>query len=200
MKKLLLITAALLFGFVCQAFAEKTAPLGNSNYKISVRSVNVIGIEDGSKVSKEYCIYIGNEETEEYDNMTADEDIFVCFQLLHPVEFLKEYNFQPWKRWYALYIDATKNTKMIGEMLTKQVWSDLPIILKHVVVALGINDNDLTLINFNAITGSVTILYNPKYDKDENFYIRKLEKLKKYFNTHDMNRDIPLSSVMTYSA
>ena len=56
---------------------------------------------------------------------------------------------------------------------------------KHVLSALGTDDEDLIIISWNGLSGSISISYHPRFNNDRAFYDGKLKVLTDYVQTHD---------------
>jgi hypothetical protein len=143
-----------------------------------------------------YCIYIGNEDSKEKDKLMADSQVIINLSLVHPVpEVLNKVDVKAKKRWFAAYTDTTQGFSATKPLLTKEIWKIVPARIQHVLLALGIDDLDLILISHNMYSGGTNIYYQPKYDKDKDFYSKKVEILKVYFDSHDVDQAIPLEKV-----
>jgi hypothetical protein len=203
MKRLLLILVAALTALTlgCSSLPERSQSLeAHRGYEAYVQTVIVTSksvSEEGysEEQYEEYRIYIGNEESEKIDEEVASYGIAAKLTLLHPVEGA-ETPFPTMMGWYAYLFDNTRGINMAGDLFTEEVWSTMPFILKHILCALDMNDEDLVLISTELYSGSISIYYHTKYSEDKRFYRKKLAKLIEYFEANDLTEDIELSAML----
>ena len=204
MKKLLLILVAIamLFAFSCASLPEKSQPLeSHLGYEAYIRTTEIKlpeWDEEGrysEKIIEEYFIYVGNEESEAMDEQVASMGFMIELTLFQPVEGV-EMPYEAPKGWYAQMVDNRYNVNMMGILLSHEVWSTIPPIMKHVLIALDPDDEDLLVLKLKYVSGGIIVLYHPDYNQKKRFYQKKLAKLIKYFETHDLIKDIPLKDIL----
>jgi hypothetical protein len=195
-KRLLALILILLAG--CQSAPLKSKPMGPLGFEAYLKTIEVeIGTSNGKKIEENYFLYIGTEESELADEFLAFNHVIGSILLIHPIkgDDRLDFGFEAEKRWYAWVVDNIDQVSMIAPLLVPDVWNSIPPILKHVLNALDLNDNDLILIDLNMRSGSISIWFAPKYSTDKNFHLRKLNRLIKYLDSHDVYEEIYLSVI-----
>lgn len=196
MKRILLILTTILTLLVGQAFAFEE--FGNG-YKMYVKAVPVKtnSWKDGKQtdtVHNEYHIYIGTEETEKMDEKLAKNRMHVGITFIHPTDmsgYKGRYPDAP-GGWYAQLTDTTRGLNMVAPLFRRDVWGTVPSIVRHILIALDYKDKNLIMISTNALSGSISIFYHPKFDRFKIFYDIKLKILERYFDKHDFRERVPI--------
>ncbi len=100
------------------------------------------------------------------------------------------------KRWYAVFIDSHQAFPNISPLLDESTWSMIPFMAKHILRALGTDDEALVLVTSNGLSGSSSIFYHSRFDKDRAFYEGKQRVLTDYMKTHDVRDDVSLRMIV----
>jgi len=69
-------------------------------------------------------------------------------------------------------------------------WEQVPAPARQALAALGADDPRLLVISCHPDSGSVSIFFHPRYDKDRSFYQGKVEQIRRYLRT----RGLPMAS------
>lgn len=193
MKRLLfVITILVLLVGRTYAFEEF-----DNGYKMYVRTsvIKTSSLEDGKRtdaVHNEYYLYIGTEETEKMDKEMAENHIQIGYMLSHPPkESTYNYPGAP-GNWYVQLTDTTRGLNVVAPVFRSDVWPTIPQVVKHILVALNYKDENLILISTNAVSGSISILYHPKFDRFKIFYNIKLKILERYFDKNSYHEQVPI--------
>ncbi len=143
-----------------------------------------------------YCLYVGNEETEKIDRQAEKSQVTVNVSLVHPAPgagpVLRS---NAGERWYVAQTDSTRRFVKIGPVFDQMAWNVIPRLARHVLLALGPNDDDLILISWNGMSGSLSVFYSPRVQKDRSFFDSKLAMIQKYMETHDLDDEIPFNRI-----
>jgi hypothetical protein len=167
----------------------------------SVRQIDfvVASFSDGLSTRQSeflYCLYVGNEETERIDREAEKSQVTVNVSLIHPVPgagpVLRS---NARERWYVTQTDSTRRFVRIGPVFEQASWNVIPPLAQHVLLALGPSDDDLLLISWSGISGSLSVFYSPRVQKDKSFHEAKLAMIQEYFRTHDIDEEIPYSRI-----
>jgi hypothetical protein len=171
----------------------------NSPY---VREINyfvetISGTEESRQAETMYCLYFGSKQTERIDQQAAEAHFILGVSLVHPVQAVAAgLPIQAESRWYATLIDGRRNITTTNALFEESGWSIVPVLSKHILLALGTADEDLILISWNGLSGSVSVFYHPRFNSDRRFYEEKQKLFKEYAATHDIRADILLSDVV----
>jgi hypothetical protein len=145
-----------------------------------------------------YVLYVGNPETERLDGLAERVGVARSVCLVHPVPEDAGAHDHPGvftrpagSGWYVTESDSERNIVRHGPLLNRVVWYTIPVLARHVYMALGPDDKDLILISWNRVTGSVSVYYSPARQADVLFYQGKLAILRSYFETHGGEREVP---------
>jgi hypothetical protein len=172
-------------------------------YAPCVKQIRVIvgsrkpSVSGTTSVDVNYCLYLGDEDTDRIDEESGRAHSQQNLMLLHPVpEIAARMNPQPPHRWYAKCLNGSLRSDTSTPLLVESTWKEIPTYVRHILVALGIDDPDLILVSFQVLSGSISVYYNPRYQRDRAFYERKLNILQDYMKSHDIQKDLPLSAVI----
>ena len=160
------------------------------------------GILFGRRVSREtrsmLTLYIGNAESVRLDTLAVRTGLTRSVCLVHPVAAtggaLKS-SATSRLPWYVTETDTTRNLFRRGPLLNRAVWSTVPLIARHVLMALGPDDPDLILISWNGVSGSLSVLFDPALQADRPFHERKLDALLRYLGGHQPTADVPYECI-----
>jgi hypothetical protein len=192
MRRIVLV--AMIGVIACCASAEQKLRLP------SVRQVDyVIESLSNGQLTRQleflYFLYVGNEETERADRLAEKSQITVNVSLVHPVPGAgSAVRTNARERWYFTQTDSRRCIARTGPVFEKAVWSFIPLLARHVLLALGPSDDDLILISWNGISGSLSVFFSPLVQKDRAFHTTKLAVIEEYFKTHRCEEDVPFSS------
>jgi hypothetical protein len=155
---------------------------------------NVSGTDS---VDVNYCLYLGDQETDRIDEESGRAHSQQNLMLLHPVpDVAARMNPQPPHRWYAKCLNGSLRSDTTSPLLVETTWKEIPAPVRHILVALGIDDPDLITVSYQILSGSISVYYNPRYQRDRIFYEGKLQILREYMKSHDMQKDLPLNAVI----
>jgi hypothetical protein len=142
-----------------------------------------------------YCIYFGDEETSRLDEVSGRAGAQRNLLLLHPVvEVASRMLPQAPHRWYALLV-AEAGVRRTG-LLTESTWPMVPAPVRHVLAAFGVDDPELVSISYKTLSGSISVYFDPRHDRDLAYYGNKLDRLLEYLNAHDLQEDLPLQNIV----
>jgi hypothetical protein len=144
----------------------------------------------GSRADFHYCIFFGDEESDRIDEDAGRARCRKSLLLLHPVEDVaSRMAFRATRRWYAILTNA--GNSCTRDLYDDSIWRSVPIAARHVLVALGADDPDLILISCQFLSGSMSVYYHPRFNRDRAFYEERLRVLRDYLATHDLWEDLP---------
>jgi hypothetical protein len=192
---LLLAEIAQVTGQDLIAYVPKVESNTNSPY---VREINylvetVSSSNDIRQAETMYCLYVGSKKTERIDQQEAEGHSILNVSLVHPVPTVTaSLPVHALKRWYAMLIDSQRSITKISPLFEERGWSMVPVLVKHILSALGADDEDLILIAWNGLSGSTSIFYHPRFNDDKAFYEGKRKVLVDYMETHDIREDVSL--------
>jgi hypothetical protein len=187
------LVVTLLFGLSCAA-AMAQAPLCAPFLK-EIRVKVGSTAEEGTRSDFHYCIYFGDEESGRIDEDTGRQHCQQTLFLLHPtVESASGMAVPAPHRWYAIRHAAGDPAPRA--LLEDRVWRSVPCAARHVLAALGVDDDDLLLISCQFLSGSISVCYHPRFDRDRAFYEQKLQVLQSYIAAHDLREEVPVSRVL----
>jgi hypothetical protein len=145
---------------------------------------------------KEYYIRISNEGATEQDRYMFFSGMVNEVVLLHPVRKVEEGLFErAYKRWHYFYLKAIRSfliARDSGAVLEYSRWKKIPQILKHILFLFGFDNDDLIYIGYRVETGSVNIIFHPKYSQNREYYLEKLVLLQEYFANNRFDRIIAI--------
>jgi hypothetical protein len=180
------------------AYVPKPESNTNSPY---VREINyavetISSSNETRQAETMYCLYIGSRATERIDQRAAEAHCIWNVSLVHPVPAVNaSLPVHALKRWYAMLIDSHRNFTKISPLFEESGWSMVPVLAKHTLSALGTDDEDLILVSWNGLSGSISIFYHPRFNNDKAFYEGKRKLLMDYMETHDVREDVSLSDL-----
>jgi hypothetical protein len=139
-----------------------------------------------------YCLYVGSKETERIDQQAAEAHTILNVSLAHPVPAVAAgLRVQDSQRWYAIFTDSDRNFASVRPLFEESTWSKIPVLVRHVLGALGADDQNLILVSWNGLSGSVSIFYQPRFDHDRAFYEEKRKVLMNHMETWDVGEPLP---------
>jgi hypothetical protein len=142
-----------------------------------------------------YCIYFGDEESSRIDDDTGRAHCQQTLLLLHPVvEVASRMAVRAPHRWYAIL--QTAGGSSTRSLFEDAIWRSVPRAALHILAALGVDDPDLILISCQFLSGSMSVYYHPRFDRDRAFYEQKLRMLRNYLAAHDPWEEIPVGRVV----
>jgi hypothetical protein len=151
-----------------------------------------------------FMLYLGNPETERIDSAISPGGATWSLSLVHPVSEQSGFpvagsgtsqKAAARNRWYVTETDTARNVMRSGPLMDRSVWRTIPVLARSVLLALGPDDEDLILIAWNGISGSLSVFYTPKVQTDRTFYERKLEVLRGYMVEHGSQDDVPYERI-----
>jgi hypothetical protein len=188
---LLMFSLALSAGGQCRIYAPRVKQI-----PVIVGS-NTSSVSGTRSVDINYCLSFGDEETDRIDEESGRARSQQNLMLLHPVpEAASRMSSPTPHRWLTKCLNGFVAPEMAIPLLVESTWKKIPAPVRHVLVALGIDDPDLILVSCQQLSGSISIYYSPRYQRDRAFYEAKLEILNEYLKNHDPRTDVPLSSVV----
>ncbi len=143
-----------------------------------------------------YCLYFGDERTAAIDEETGRARAQRTLMLVHPVV-----EAVPWTqpaapdRWY-LVLRGGFGGAPVCRLLVEEAWRNVPAPARHVLAALGLDDPDLLLVSWQLVSGSMSVYYHPRFDRDLEFYRGRLAAMERYIATHDLGEELPLGNVV----
>jgi hypothetical protein len=151
-----------------------------------------------------FILYLGNPETERLDSAPSQGSVVWSVSLVHPVSEQSGFpvagsgtsaKIASRNRWYVTEIDTARNIMRHGPLMNRSVWRTIPVLARQVLLALGPDDEDLILIAWNGVSGSIGVYYAPRVQTDRAFYERKLEVLLGSMDEHGSLDDVPYERV-----
>lgn len=187
------VTAQDLVTYFPKERSETNSPyVREINYFVDTFSRNVVS----RQAETMYCLYFGSRETERIDQRATEAPSILNVSLVHPVRTVAAFlSVQAEKRWYATLINSRQNLAITSPLFEEKGWSIVPVLAKHILLALGADDEDLILISWNGMSGSVSVFYHPRFNNNRRFYEEKLKLLMEYLATHDTRADISLGDI-----
>jgi hypothetical protein len=82
-----------------------------------------------------------------------------------------------------------------GPVFEQTAWKVIPPLARNVLIALGPMDDDLILISWNGISGSLSVFYSPHVQRDWSFHAAKLAMIQEYLKAHSLDEDIPFNRI-----
>lgn len=150
----------------------------------------------GQGTDVHYCIYFGDAKTAEIDETTGKLREQRALMLVHPVaEGMAWLHPAAPHRWYVVLRGGARAAP-VARLLLPEVWPEVPAPARHALAALGVDDPDLILISFQLVSGSMSVYYHPRFDRDREFYEARLLILQRYAEMHDLCQDLPLGNVV----
>jgi hypothetical protein len=158
--------------------------------------VGSVGVPAGVSYDVHYCLYLGDEGTERIDQETGRARAQQTVRLLHPVPEAAARMVPPAPhRWYAICQNGAAGATTVP-LLQERTWNAVPAALRHVLAALGVDDPELLLVSGQLVSGSISVYYAPRHDRDRAFYEEKLRVLLRYMEVNDLGTDLPLKNVV----
>ena len=151
-----------------------------------------------------FMLYLGNPETERLDSVTSRGGVTWSVSLVHPVSGQggspsARSGASPTaaarNRWYVTETDTARNLMRSGPLLNRSVWRTIPVLARQVLLALGPDDDELILIAWNGISGSLSVFYTPEVQTNRTFYEGKLEVLRGYLDEQGSQDDVPYERI-----
>jgi hypothetical protein len=93
-------------------------------------------------------------------------------------------------------VNGSLRSDSTSPLLVERTWREVPAPVRHILFALGIDDPDLITVSFQILSGSISIYYHPRYQRNRTFYEGKLQILREYMKNHDIQKDLPLNAVI----
>ncbi len=199
------MTARLFLAIALAAAAADTAPA--APLLPYVRQVDyVVQTLAGETVSREtrtlFVLYVGNSETEREDRLAERMGVTRVVSLVHPapaggpaaVPSGTTAQLAP-GRWYMTEVDSLRCGFRHGPLLTREVWRTVPVLARLACVALGLEDENLVLIAWNAFSGSLSVYFSPSVQEDRAFFEGKLRVLRACLEEHGTDTDVPFERV-----
>jgi hypothetical protein len=143
-----------------------------------------------------YCLYFGDEQARLADDDPVTARATRTLMLLHPVPEVAQ-RMQPAAphRWFVIARGGSGTTPPAA-LLVDAVWKRVPTAVRHVLAALGLDDPDLILISCRLDTGTISVFYHPRFDRDRALYECRLDALKRYLRVHAWSGDLPLGNLV----
>jgi hypothetical protein len=150
-----------------------------------------------------FMLYLGNPETELLDSSTARSGVVWSVSLVHPVSERGGFPVAgsgtspkgpARNRWYVTETDSARNIVRHAPLMNRSVWHTIPVLARRVLLALGPDDEDLILIAWNGISGSLSVFYNPRVQTDRAFHENRLAMLLGSLNEHG-TEDVPYERI-----
>lgn len=159
---------------------------------IRVLSYTPEGTED--YIRYDYCLYYGDQLSQDFEEELGKRKIMVFMSLLHPVPGV-DMKFDAPERWYVTFIDTRMHLNVTKALFDPKIWPMIPDEVKQVLVALDYRNNiDLLVVNYNIITGSIGVYFHPRFNESKLFYKWQLRKIQRYLRKHpqlEKDLDIP---------
>lgn len=151
-----------------------------------------------------FMLYLGNAETELLDSALARGEVTWSVSLVHPVSEQSGFpvagsgtspKVAARNRWYMTETDTARNIRRHGPLMDRTVWGAVPVLARRVLLALGPDDDDLILIAWNGISGSISVYYAPRVQTDRAFHEKKLALLLGTMDEHGAQDDVPYERI-----
>ena len=148
-----------------------------------------------------FVLYVGNAETELLDRAAEHAGIAMAVSLVHPQPSVRPAGAMPGVTsrggggWYLSEVDSQRWLARQGPLMERSAWQRIPLIARQAYVALRPAGQDLVLISWNGVSGSLSIYFTPAVQADRRFFDAQLEILKAYLQAHEGESDEPFEHV-----
>ena len=153
-----------------------------------------------------FLLYVGSPETEEIDRVAERSGVLWSICLVHPASAEDGSARVPAGAapavdardgWYVTETDTRRGLVRRAPLTNRGAWRDVPVLARKALRALGPQDENLILISWNGLSGSLSVFYAPKLQGDRPFHERRLKILQDYLEAHRGEDDVPFDTVGT---
>jgi hypothetical protein len=138
--------------------------------------------DDGKPIEifrEEYYLYFGNQQSLDTEKALNAEHVFSSIYLIHPGPEVSM-PFDAPHRWYLGTRLSRRLSPPVVPLFDEEIWRQVPVEIKSLLGAFGVDDPELLSIWYDRHTGSIQVFFHPRHNQDHEYYRKKLEVLKEY--------------------